>query len=357
MRGQPKLIRRNDSPCWFIYIPNKSRPARFSTGETDYSAAERVFAQWLLERKKPDLTNEDAILINDILTRYAQEKGGAALFHLRHLKPFYERVAVSQFTGSSEYITHRLSQKVTIGRKKGASGVMASTVRRELDTLIGAFNDAKRAGFISKVPDIQKPPASPPRERWLTLKEMGRLFDAAKHSWKLTAYLELAINTAARPSSILELKWFQVDFEQRLIHFNPEGRQQTHKHRPTVYINDALLPFLQRLRKKAKNEFVLGGVRSIKHSFSRATLRAGINGITPYTLRHTAITWLIRDGHSLALAGQLAGHKDPRTTMRYAKHDPSFTEAATGSLAAGVKLAKKMAKMDKKQPRRVAKNK
>lgn len=360
MRGHPKLIRRDDSPYWFIYCPpGYERPGhtRISTRETDRSQAERVFAQWLLERQKPRIIHEDLILVNDLLERYGSEKKGAATFHLRHLKPFYQGVAVSQFSGTSEYISHRLSQNVIIGKKAGESTVRPSTVRREIDTLIGAFNKAKKDGYLRNIPYIAKPPASPPRERWLTLEEMGRLFEAAKSNWKLEAYLEVAINTAARPSSILELKWFQIDLEKRLIHFNPEGRGQTKKHRPTVYINDSLLSFLQRLRRKAKTEYLLGGVRSVQMAFKRAIKRAGIHNATPYTLRHTAITWLIRDGHSLALAGQLAGHKDPRTTMRYAKHDPSFTETATGALSAGVELAKKMAKSGKKQPPRASKSK
>lgn len=295
-----------------------------------------------------------------MLERYEEYKAADATvgYHMKHLKPFFKDMALSHISNQTirEYIGKRLAAKVTIGREKGDKTVSSATVRRELDTLSAAFGYARREGYIKEVPYIEKPKASQPRERWLTHEEAGRLLEAASSNKRLLLFIEIAMNTGARPSSIIELKWFQVDLEERLIHFNPEGRTQTHKHRPTVYINDGLLTSLLEAGKKKKSEFVLGGIKGVKHTFKRACERAGLEGVTPYTLRHTAITWAVRGGHSLALAGQLAGHKDPRTTMRYAKHDPSFTSDIVGSLATGVQLAHKMAKNAKNGAKSSKKN-
>lgn len=285
-----------------------------------------------------------------MLTRYADYKKADATvgYHMKHLKPFFENIFFSQISNQvmREYAERRSLQRVTRGNKKGDGTVSMATIRRELDTLSAAFGFARREGYIKEVPHIEKPVASPPRERWLTHEEAGKLLVAAQDNKRLLLFIQIAMNTGARPSSILELKWFQIDLPSRLIHFNPEGRAQTHKYRPTVYINDGLLVALKTAKKSS--EYVLGGIKSVKHAFRRACERAKIKGVTPYTLRHTAITWAIRDGHSLALAGQLAGHRDPRTTMRYAKHDPSFTKDITSSLATGVLLAQKSAKKGKK---------
>jgi integrase len=270
-------------------------------------------------------------------------------YNLRNLTPYFKDYAVSQLTRHSvnDYIDHRLNQPVVIGRSKGKRTVSPSTIKRELDMLGAALNFAKREGLIREVPYFEKPKASKPRERWLTPEEVQKLFTASPTD-NLTAFLHVSINTAARPSSVLELKWFQIDLEKRLIHFNPPEREQTKKYRPTVYINDSLLAFLNAWRRKCKSEFVCGGVKSLKKSFRQACMKAKIKGATPYTLRHTAVTWVVRDGFSLALAGQLAGHKDPRTTMRYAKHDPSFTSGVVTALASGAQLAHKIAKSGKK---------
>lgn len=357
MRGTPKLNKRPGSPFWYITFSEGRRSRRFSTGTGNRSQAERVLAQFLLERKKPQVSDE--ILVIDMLERYEAYKAGDATvgYNMKHLKPFFKSVAYSQVCNPliREYTDMRLSQFAIRGKEKSKRKVSPSTVRRELDTLGAAFGYCRREGWIQDIAYIEKPKASKPRERWMTHKEVARLFAAAKHNKKLTLYIEIALNTGQRPSSILELKWFQVDLDSRLIHFNPEGREQTHKHRPTVYINDSLLPSL--LGVKKRSEYVLGGIKSVKHAFRRACERAGLKGVTPYTLRHTAITWAVREGHSLALAGQLAGHKDPRTTMRYAKHDPSFTAGVVGSLATGAQLAHKMSKNVKFGKRRTKKSK
>lgn len=283
-----------------------------------------------------------------MLERYAEYKklDAAVGYHMKHLKPYFQNMTLAHINNQSvrDYTQHRQSEKVIIGKNKGSKTVSPSTVRRELDTLSAVMGYARREGWIKEVPHIEKPKASRPRERWLTFEETAQLLANAKANKRLLAFIEIALNTGQRPSSILELKWFQVDLDSRLIHFNPEDREQTKKHRPTVYINDSLLPSLQALRKKAKNEYVLGGIKNVKHQFRRACERARLEKVTPYTLRHTAITWAVREGHSLALAGQLAGHRDPRTTMRYAKHDPSFTAGVVGSLATGALLAHKMSK-------------
>lgn len=294
-----------------------------------------------------------------MLTRYAEYKKDDATvgYNMKHLKPHFKDMFLSQITNQTirEYSAKRINSKAIRGIDKSARNVSPSTVRRELDTLGAAFGYAKREGYITEVPHIEKPESSQPRERWLTYDEARKLLLAAQTNKRLLLYIVLALNTGARPSSILELKWFQVDLGERLIHFNPEGRKQTHKYRPTIYINDSLLASL--LGTKKKSEYVLGGIKSVKHAFRRACERAEIEGVTPYTLRHTAITWAIREGHSLALAGQLAGHRDPRTTMRYAKHDPSFTKAIATTLDTGVLLAQKSAKKGKKRQPSLNKNK
>lgn len=358
MRGQPKLIRRKDSPFWFIYIPPHGGrgQSRFSTCETDYGKAERVFAQFLLERKKPQLSTLEEIRIIDMLERYAEHKSQDATVqhHLKHLKPFFRNAAASQVNNQlcRDYAKQRTAARVTIGVTTGDRKVSPATVRRELDTLSAALGFAKREGYINEIPHIEKPAASPPKERYLTHDEFQKLLDAA--NYPLDLYLHIAINTAARPGAIYALKWFQVDLKRRVIHFNPEGRQQTRKHRPSVAINDKLYFALK--DAKGASEYVLGGVKSLKKAFKSACQRAKLKGATPYTLRHTAITWAVQGGHSLANVGMVAGHKDPRTTMRYAKHDPNFTRAVTDTLASGQELAKKTAKKSKNRQKRTKKN-
>lgn len=340
MRGTPKLSKRDESPYWYITFSQGRRSKRYSTGAVDREQAERVLAQYLLERQKPRLHASDEIRVVDLLDRYAEAKQNVVVgYHLKHLKPYFKDMVLSHICNQTirAYTAKRLSQKAIRGTAKSERTISPATVRRELDTLGAALGYAKTEGYITELPHIEKPEPSLPRQRWLTYEEAGKLLAAASSNKRLLLFIHVAMNTGARPSSILELKWFQVDLEKRLIHFNPDDRKQTHKHRPTVSINDSLLSAL--LSQEKKSEYVLGGIKSVKHAFRRACERAKLVGVTPYTLRHTAITWAAREGHSLALIGQMAGHRDPRTTMRYVKHDASFTVNVTGSLSTGALLA------------------
>lgn len=371
MRGQPKLIRRKDSPYWFIYVPKQGnrRAQRISTGEAYSEQAELIFGQFLLEYKKPRLKHRDKIEINDMLERYAEHHKESKVvgYHLRTLKPFFAGMALSQFTRQTarDYAAHRTAQFATVGKRKSKRKVSPSSAARELTTLASALSFARQEGFITELPFIEKPKANNVRERWLTEAEVGAILNAAKQPY-IRLYIELAINTGARPSSILELKWFQVDLASRLIHFNPPGREQTGKHRPTVYINDSLLHSLTEARKMTKGTYVvssgrgntLGKLTSIKRGFAAPCADAGLSGITPYTLRHTAITWMARAGVDLWQIAKAAGHKDTRTTMRYMKWSPEFGREAMDALSTGAQLAHKAsenAKKQKKPQRKMAK--
>lgn len=45
---------------------------------------------------------------------------------------------------------------------------------------------------------------------------------------------------------------------------------------------------------------------------------AGLENVWPHLLRHSAASWAIQNGKSLADVGQLLGHRSPATTQRYA---------------------------------------
>jgi integrase len=78
-----------------------------------------------------------------------------------------------------------------------------------------------------------------------------------------------------------------------------------------------------------------GGMRS---RFKRAANRAGLPGVTPHWLRHTAISAMIagdgaRPGISVVEAARLAGHHDPGVTAKVYAH------AVQANLQRGIALA------------------
>jgi site-specific recombinase XerD len=65
--------------------------------------------------------------------------------------------------------------------------------------------------------------------------------------------------------------------------------------------------------------------------FEAAQERAGVTHGSPHTCRHTAASWLLQEGVSLAEVQQLLGHENQRTTERYAHLNPQQRRAITSA--------------------------
>lgn len=232
-----------------------------------------------------------------------------------------------------------------IARYVRTRNVGGGTVRRELGALQAALNYAVDARDIDRVPSIKMPKAPEPKSRWLTAEEAGRLIEASlitklfgaevKNQWtRVYMFVMIALNTGARKSAIEELRWEQVDLENRLIHFNPEGRVQTKKRRPVVPISDELHALLIKCREGWANweawsgTCVIGHSGCIRKAFDNAVKRAGLTRVTPHTLRHTWATWAAQAGVSLWDIAGVLGDDEGTVRKRYAHHSPDHLRAA-----------------------------
>jgi integrase len=157
-------------------------------------------------------------------------------------------------------------------------------------------------------------------------------------------FVRLALYTGARTRAILDLKWNQVDLERGRIDYNPAGRRQTHKKRPVVAIGGRLTNSLRRVRNESSGPFVISyrgkEVARVIKGFREAARRAGLEDVTPHTLRHTAATWMAQGGLPLPLIAGMLGQSITRTTERYIKHSPDFMAGAAEALERGKVLGR-----------------
>jgi len=204
------------------------------------------------------------------------------------------------------------------------------TIQKELRTL--------RAGLRWENPNtpavIEVPPSDPPKDRFLTRDEFKILLDNIPTP-HIRLFVLLALATAARASAILELTWDRVDMDRDLIKLS-DGRSGL-KGRATVPINGMLKEALTDAVKIAtcQNVIEYGGnpIRSIRHAFQRSCERAGVQDVTPHTLRHTAGVWMAEAGVSMSEIAQYMGHTDTRTTERvYARYSPDYLRKAAKAL-------------------------
>lgn len=181
---------------------------------------------------------------------------------------------------------------------------------------------------------IELPPRPAPRDRYLTRAEYSRLRLAAKRDPHVYAFVVLGLATAARKQAVLDLTWSRVDFDRGLIRlWSGEGG----KGRATVPMTRHARRTLRALRRAATTPYVIeyGGrkVGSIKRGFASACRRAGLEDVTPHTLRHTAAVWMAERGVPMTVIAQYLGHSDDRITQRvYARYSPDYLREAASAL-------------------------
>lgn len=210
-------------------------------------------------------------------------------------------------------------------------GAAPGTVRTELEYLRACLNLRYGRGNSH----VWTPPASAPRDRYLTREEVDRLCEhvGTPH---VRLFIILAITTGARMSALLELRWDQVDFKHRTINFNQVSREQTNKRRPEVPLNSRAYAALEEASQGALTDFVIEWdsqpVKSIKKAIRMAAKRSGVP-CSPHVFRHTAGVWMAQADVPLQKISQFLGHTSARVTERtYARYSPSFMKDAAAAL-------------------------
>ena len=219
-------------------------------------------------------------------------------------------------------------------------GISKGTLRRELGVLRAAINFAVKSSRLTRAASVWLPNEAPPRDDWLTRREVARLLRAARALPRARYHLPLSIlvglYTGRRKEAVSALRWHQVDLVNGTIDFRRPGEAETKKRRGKVKIHRKLLGHLRRTKARQNAgdlDFVIqwGGRRAkdIKKSFARAVELSGINkNITPHTLKHTCASWMLQRGVPLwDVADFLA--TSPRTIEKvYGHHCSSHQERA-----------------------------
>ncbi|QYO75496.1 tyrosine-type recombinase/integrase [Devosia salina] len=159
----------------------------------------------------------------------------------------------------------------------------------------------------------------------MTREEIDRLQDAPKaHHVQLAILLMLA--TAGRIGAILELTWDRVDFKAGTVNLrtNETGPR---KGRAVVPMNDGLRAALSQAEGASMTDYVIEWagepVQRLRTGFNKATKAAGLKGVTPHVLRHTAAVHMAAAGRPMERISQYLGHSSVDVTRRvYARFAP-----------------------------------
>lgn len=204
--------------------------------------------------------------------------------------------------------------------RRTEDGMQNGTIARELVVLRAALMAAWKQGELNDRPYVALPSPGPPRQRWLTPAEAQSLLRAADSGIHLFLYLALA--TGARHSAILELTWDRVNFDLGIIDFRaPHEKIARRKRRAIVPIIVPLRRHLLAARNAGDEKRIVPlDASTIRRRLKKAASDAGMEGVTPHVLRHTAATWLLAHKVPLVDTSRMLGHASTLITEQVYAH-------------------------------------
>lgn len=261
--------------------------------------------------------------IDALWSLYREEKKGRRIatameFEWRKMKPFFGHLRPDQV--SIDMCRAYTAMRREMGKHDG-------TIWTELGHLRTVFLWAASRKLIEYAPATERPQKPAPKDRWLTGEEATRLIEAADAP-HIKLAIQLMLETAGRVGAILELTWERVDLERKVVNLRTTDIGPR-KGRAVVPINDGLRAALASARAASISE---GGyviewagkpVKSIKTGFKAAVKAAGLEDVTPHTLRHTAAVHLAAAGRPMERISQYLGHSSVHITAKvYARFAP-----------------------------------
>lgn len=190
-------------------------------------------------------------------------------------------------------------------------------------------------------------PENNARTRFLNVEETALLIKVARTYYckvkgNLIALLWL---TGCRISELLERKWEDVDFDNRVLFIKKTKNGQPHQ----IYLSNLMLELIYELKKEKQsgNPYVFPGTRQGTHissprkAFKLILDRAGIDadGLCFHSARHSVASNLLNSGMDVTSVQRVLNHKDMASTLHYRKFSTEALERGANALSDMVEQA------------------
>lgn len=335
-------------------------------GASDTAGAEEKFGAYLTDKYKPPKTKGrlSRTVIADVLNLYLKEhaptrpdKGVWIGYMTAPILEHWGEMFLSDVnkTSCQAYVKWRLAQAVS-----------DQTARHELTVLRAAirYYHASEYGPLEAVPIVTVPEKAGHKiDYWLTREQVAKRIRVARRLDRcghIARMLLIGVYTGTRPGAIMALRWIPstsggwFDMSSETLHRRAQGRNETKKRQPPARIHARLLPHLKRWKRKDEEKGISyvchyygKPTRRIKRAWAAVAIEAGHatqigtdkkgkpkwkvhDG--PHICRHTAATWQMQAGTSLAEAAGYLGMNPDTLWDVYGHHSPAFQSgAATAS--------------------------
>lgn len=364
---------------WYIEDDGKRTSTGFGRDEGD--EAEKRLAAYIAAKHTPSRQRDrdpDQVKVADVVSVYLDE---VAPGHAKPKETGSRMLAVLNFFGTKTL--SQINGKLCRDYVERSSSVAAA--RRQLEDLRAAIKHYHAEGYVTTIPVVVMPEKPEARIRWLTRDEAAKLLWAAwrmRQSWKgkesdrrtgqhVARFILVGLYTGTRSAAICgaalkpaEGRGF-VDLDRGVFYRKAQGERETKKRQPAVRIPDRLLAHMRRwartpirvkteARGKSKtvgrmisHDFVVewngAPVGSVKKAFKSACEMAGLGwyedgafktDVSPHVLRHTAATWLMKNGATLTEASDYLGMTEQVLRDTYYHQHPDFQAEAASRITA-----------------------
>ena len=343
-RLPPRLKpRRGRSPGWVIADGHIEK--RTGCGLDDREGAERALKDYLARKHEPERreTELGRLMCADVLNIYLSEHAPEtqSLDWLIHTA-----TPCIQWWGDKTLADVRAATCREYVKWRCGQGVSDQTARHDLKTFRAAINYYHaNYGPLAAVPVVTLPKRGPARANYFEREQAAAMAWAAYrggHEQVLRTLL-IGIYTGTRSGAIFKLRWLPsvdggyFDLDRGLLYRrgDDEADHDT-KRRPTVPIPQRLLPHLKRWRAR---DMALGvthvvhydgqPVQKLRRSWPSVRTAAGITDkLTPHSLRHTCVTWLLQAGVDIWEVAGFVGMSEETVRKVYGHHSPEHMKNA-----------------------------
>ena len=335
MRG---LYKRTGSPHWHIrYADENGQIVRISTGTTEKKLAGKILDKKrtaVAENKHLDIQRLPNTTFHELCEEYWDLHGKS--LKARGLDYFIESVKVNLGDVPLKEITQQRIERM-LSDWMQANQFSTGTRNTYLMRLKAIFSKAVEWGLLRENPasGVKDLRGQEGRTRFLTTDEIQALLAAATKRFR--PMLVVALHTGMRRGEIFQLRWVDVDFQNRIV--NVHRRTKTSKNR-AIPMDETLYETLCELHASRQSELVFPSrstgeeLVDISRVFPPVCQKAGIKNFRFHDLRHTFASHLVMCGTDLAVVRDLLGHSTVRMTERYAHLAPGYRAAAVMTLDA-----------------------
>ncbi len=226
---------------------------------------------------------------------------------------------------------------------KSGKPIAPGTVKRELTMLKRVIDYRKRRLGLLINPvnteDVARPAVNDERDVRLTKDEIEALLEAcsdARNPW-LRPFVELGFETGGRRSSLLDLKWQDVNLKGRKLTFrgvkNSRSPERIIDH--TVPLSPRAVAVLEALPRSVDGFVFPMSANAFRQAFNRARKKAGLEHFRFHDTRHERVSSLFEAGWSDTTVMAVSGHKDPKSLKRYANLRPDHLADELAKLECG----------------------